>query len=459
MSEGRSHFVCQNCGYQTPRWWGRCPECGQWNTLVEERTAAPSRSQSSPVRRWVPQDSPPVAITAVEVAPEPRFPSGSAELDRVLGGGVVPASLVLIGGDPGIGKSTLLLQVSHAVSREAPVLYISGEESVRQVRMRAERLGALSPDLLLMAQTDLEAIATHVSNRAPRLAVVDSIQTMFTSEIDSAPGSVSQVRECAAQLLRVAKGTGTAVFLVGHVTKGGEIAGPRVLEHIVDAVLYLEGDRHHSYRLLRAVKNRFGSASEVGVLEMGERGLVDVCNPSELFLAERPAHSPGSAVAACVEGARPVLVEIQALVGPSPFAAPRRLVTGMDPGRVVLMGAVLEKRLGMRLGDQDVYAKVAGGARVEEPAVDLAVAVALASSYREIPCAADTVLAGEVGLAGEVRAVPRLPERLREAERMGFSHFLMPASNLKMLDKSGWSGKIRVTGVTSVAEALEAVLG
>ncbi|MEW6545921.1 MAG: DNA repair protein RadA [Bacillota bacterium] len=454
MPESRSRFVCQSCGYEAARWLGRCPQCGQWNSLVEE----PFPSRPPPGRAWVEESTPPLAITAVEAQPRPRFSTGSGEMDRVLGGGVVPGSLVLIGGDPGIGKSTLLLQVSHAVSREARVLYISGEESVQQIRLRAERLGALSSQLLVMAHTDLERIVHRLGEVQPRLAVVDSIQTVYRADLGSAPGSVSQVRECTAELLRVAKATGVAIFIVGHVTKGGEIAGPRVLEHMVDTVLYLDGDRHHAYRVLRAYKNRFGSASELGVFEMAESGMADVPNPSGFFLAERPERVPGSVVTACLEGMRPLLVEVQALVSPTPFSVPRRMVSGVDPGRVVLMAAVLEKRLGMHLGNQDAYVKVAGGVKIEEPAVDLAVAVALASSFRDLPVRAGVVVAGEVGLAGEVRGIPRVGERLREAERVGFNCFVLPASSTRSLERTGWQGKIEVAGVSQVAEALDLVL-
>lgn len=455
MPEARSRYVCQSCGYEAPRWLGRCPQCGQWNTLVEE--PLPGRAPGG--RAWIPESAAPVAITAVEARPRPRFGTGSAEMDRVLGGGVVPGSLVLIGGDPGVGKSTLLLQVSRAVSREARVLYISGEESVQQIRLRAERLGSLSDQLLVMAHTDLDDITRRIGEVVPRLAVVDSIQTVYRADLGSAPGSVSQVRECAAELLRVAKATGVAIFIVGHVTKGGEIAGPRVLEHMVDAVLYLDGDRHHAYRVLRAHKNRFGSASEMGVFEMAESGLIDVPNPSGFFLAERPQGVPGSVVTACLEGMRPLLVEVQALVSPTPFAVPRRMVAGLDAGRAVLMAAVLEKRLGLHLGNQDAYVKLAGGVKIDEPAVDLAVAVALASSFRDLPVRPDVVVTGEVGLAGEVRGIPRVAERVREAERVGFGRFILPASGLRSLERMGWQGKIQVEGVSGVGEALELVLG
>ena len=430
--------------------------------MVEE--VAPQGNRSPSGRSWTQVVTPPVAITAVDAQAEPRFPTGSGELDRVLGGGVVPGSLVLVGGDPGIGKSTLLLQVARSVAGDGEraggrvVLYISGEESVRQIRLRADRLSALAPDLMVMAQTDLEVIARHLEELRPRLAVVDSIQTVYHPAVASAPGSVSQVRECAVELLRLAKSVGVATFLVGHVTKGGEIAGPRVLEHIVDTVLYLEGDRHHVYRILRAVKNRFGPTDEIGVFEMGEAGMVDVPNPSGLFLAERPERAPGSVVVACTEGARSLMVEIQALVSPSPFAAPRRMVSGMDPGRVALAAAVLEKRLGLRLGDHDIYVKVAGGMRVEEPALDLGVAVSLASSFRDVPASLETATAGEVGLAGEVRGVPRVAERLREAERLGFRRFVLGRSNLSALRRTGWRGNIEAIGVGSVAEALEVML-
>jgi DNA repair protein RadA/Sms len=372
-------------------------------------------------------------------------------LDRVLGGGLVPGSLVLIGGDPGIGKSTLLLQASEALARAAgPVLYVSAEESAAQVRLRADRLGLVTPDLFLLAETDLDAIETHLDTLRPRALVVDSIQTVYLGSLESAPGSVSQVRECGGRLMTLAKGRGIAVFLVGHVTKEGALAGPRVLEHLVDTVLYFEGERHAAYRVLRAVKNRFGSTNEIGVFEMTERGLAEVANPSAVFLAERPRGAPGSVISVALEGTRPLLLEFQALVSPAHFGTPRRTVLGADYNRVCLLLAILEKRAGIPLQSQDVFVNVAGGARCQEPAVDLAVAVASASSYAEQAVAPDVVILGEVGLTGEVRAITGLETRLREAAALGFVQGVVPRSSLV----AGVQYPLAVDGVATLEEAL-----
>lgn len=368
----------------------------------------------------------PCPVTEVPVLAEERFPTELGEMDRVLGGGVVPGSLVLVGGDPGIGKSTLLLQVAHLLSRKMQVLYVSGEESVGQIRIRADRLGALSPRLLLISETDMDRVERHLRELNPPVAIIDSIQTMFQSEVASAPGSVGQVRECAARLMRLAKTTGISIFLVGHVTKEGMLAGPRVLEHMVDTVLYLEGDRHQFFRILRGVKNRFGSTNEIGIFEMRGNGLAEVANPSAIFLIQRPQGDvPGSAVVAGLEGTRPLLVEIQALVSPAGYGMPRRMTAGIDHNRVALIAAVLEKRVGLNLGSHDIYVNAVGGVKLDEPAVDLAVACALASSFKDIPVDSGMAFAGEIGLTGELRPVTGAEKRVNEAFKLGFSRFLL----------------------------------
>jgi DNA repair protein RadA/Sms len=451
----RTSFVCQSCGYESPRWMGRCPDCGAWNTMVEEKKpAAGSRgSDSGPVSL---SGTRPVPVLSVKSDDEDRFQTGIGELDRVLGGGIVRGSLVLIGGDPGVGKSTLLLQMAENVSRAGHrVLYVSGEESVAQTRMRAERIGVLSNDLLVAAETSVEMVEEYVRAESPSLLVVDSVQTMHVGDLESAPGSVGQVRETASRFLNLAKGLGVAVFLVGHMTKSGSIAGPRVLEHIVDTVLYFEGERTVNHRILRAQKNRFGSTNEIGVFEMEENGLIEVKNPSELFLAERPDGVPGSAVAVCCEGSRPVLVEIQALVSQSALGMPRRMAQGIEQNRLALLLAVLEKRAGLAFGTQDVYLKVAGGLQVEEPAVDLAVALAMASSLLDRPVGMRIALFGEVGLGGEIRATSRAKERLIEAGRLGFVECLMPRSNAL---KAGSIAGVKPHGVANIYEAIDYIL-
>ena len=425
MNKARSVHICQKCGHEAARWVGRCPDCGEWNSLLE--TAVRDRPVASSAAVAGGTRTAPQRIGDVRMESAERVPSGIGELDRVLGGGIVPGSLVLIGGDPGIGKSTLLMQVSAALAAGAGrVLYVTGEESTQQVRLRAERLGALARDLYLVAETDVDQIEEHVGALKPRFLVVDSIQTAFDPSIGSAPATVSQVRACGARLMRIAKGTHTTVFLIGHVTKEGTLAGPRVLEHMVDAVLYFEGDRFQAYRILRGVKNRFGSTDEIGLFEMTGAGLRDVVGASELFLAQRPDQGPGSAVAAILEGTRPLLVEVQALVARSYLTSPRRTTTGIDYNRACMILAVLEKRCGLRMSDKDVYVNVAGGLKVVEPGVDLAIAVALASSFRDRPVRPEVVVTGEVGLAGEVRAVQQLDRRLREAHRLGFGKMLAP---------------------------------
>ncbi|MBN1868395.1 DNA repair protein RadA [Candidatus Sumerlaeota bacterium] len=424
MTKNKTLFFCQECGNDSPKWQGRCPACGAWNSMVEEAVRpAPRRSGASKGRKGI-EPSRPRPITEIPPDEGQRLLTGIDEFDRVLGGGVVEGSAVLLGGEPGIGKSTLMLQVAcRLAQRTAPagVLYVTGEESARQTRMRAERLGAFDKSLFVQCETQVETILETLEKTQPAVAVIDSIQTLSSGDVASAPGSVSQIRDCAAQLVRVAKETGLALFFIGHVTKEGIVAGPRLLEHMVDTVLYFEGERHFSYRILRAVKNRFGSTNEIGIFEMTDKGLETVANPSEIFLSERPAESAGSVVLAAIEGTRPLLVEVQALVSPNGgFAAPRRSAHGMDARRLALILAVLEKRVGLPLSNQDVFVNVAGGLKIEEPALDLAAAAAVAGSALGRPVEKGTVVFGEVGLAGEIRSVGQFAKRLAEARRLGF---------------------------------------
>lgn len=424
MAKSRTRYVCQSCGHESARWVGRCPGCEAWNTLVEEvvQTGPGGRAvQGRPGRS--------VRLADVESGSEPRFPTGIEEFDRVLGGGIVPGSVVLVAGDPGIGKSTLMTEVAALLAPQG-VLYVCGEESPAQVRLRADRLEVDGSDVRLLAETDVDTILASAEELDPAVAVIDSIQTLYRPDLPSAPGSVAQVRECAALLMRRAKTSGMATFVVGHVTKDGTIAGPRVLEHMVDTVVHLEGDRHHAYRVLRAVKNRFGSTNEIGVFEMQSSGLKPVANPSEIFLSERNTGASGSAVICAVEGTRPVLAEIQALVTPTSYPSPQRTADGFDTRRLQLLLAVLEKREGIRLAAQDVFVNVAGGLRLTEPAVDLGIAMAVVSSLRDRALPADTVVVGEVGLSGEVRSVPQLATRLKEAAKLGFRSAVVPAYGL-----------------------------
>ncbi|BBH23967.1 DNA repair protein RadA [Paenibacillus baekrokdamisoli] len=455
MAKVKIKFACTECGTETPKWLGKCPGCGSWNTMVEEKeTVVKTQGMGSSI---IQTKEKPLPIIHIESGQEQRIETTLLELNRVLGGGIVPGSLILVGGDPGIGKSTLLLQTSHALASKAlTVLYISGEESVRQTRLRADRLGALTDKLYVLCETNMEQINEAIESVQPDFLVIDSIQTVYDPNVQSAPGSVSQVRECTAHFMRVAKIKGIATVLVGHVTKEGAIAGPRMLEHMVDCVLYFEGERHHSYRLLRAVKNRFGSTNEIGIFEMVEDGLREVTNPSELFLSERPLGVSGSTVVASMEGTRPVLVELQALVTTTNFPSPRRMSTGIDHNRMALIIAVLEKRMGMFLQTQDAYLNVAGGIKLDEPAVDLAAAVSIASSFRDAPTRPFDVFFGEIGLTGEVRAVSRAEQRVKEAQKLGFKRVIMPVKSLK-----GWTppAGIEIIGVETVAEALAAAFG
>ena len=443
-----TRFVCGQCGYASRKWLGRCPDCGAWDSLAEERQVAAARPG-----RPAATVQPLVAADGGEEGE--RLVSGIAEMDRVLGGGIVPGSLVLIGGDPGIGKSTLILQLlSSLAARQHQVLYVTGEESVRQIRMRAGRLSIGERDIFVSTENCVEAVIDLARQLRPALLAVDSIQTVFTEEVGSAPGSVTQVREATARLLQLAKSTHLPILLVGHVTKDGAIAGPRVLEHMVDTVLYFEGDRGQVFRILRTVKNRFGSTNEIGVFEMQERGLVGVDNPSALFLAERPVNVPGSVVLPSVEGTRPILVEVQALVSRSSLGTARRTAIGADPQRLALLTAVLEKKLGVTLFDHDIFLNIAGGIRIVEPALDLGVVAALLSSFFEKPIDPATVVCGEVGLAGEVRAVGQMEMRLREAGRLGFGTFLMPESASRQLTGKGAQG-MQVVPVRTVADLAE----
>lgn len=455
MAKAQTRYVCQQCGSAQAKWMGRCPDCGEWNTLVETVVEQKSVRARGISLMATPQSQPQLLSDVVANGFE-RISLTMDELDRVLGGGIVPGSLVLIGGDPGIGKSTLLLQASAALATaEAPVLYVSGEESAQQIKLRAARLGLTGGGLYVLTETNVGAIIGHIENLRPRLVVIDSIQTVYLDDLDSAAGSVSQVRESAAQLMQIAKGHGISIFLIGHVTKAGAIAGPRVLEHIVDTVLYLEGDRFHAYRLLRCVKNRFGASSEVGVFEMRDAGMAEVSNPSEVFLAERLLNTAGSAIAVTLEGTRPLLVEIQALSSTTSFGNPRRTANGIDFNRLLLLTAVLSKRVGVRLSDQDVFVNVVGGLRVGEPAADLAVACAIASSFRDVPVAGDLAIVGEVGLSGELRAVSQLETRLKEAGKLGFSRCLVPQS--RHLNKLKLPG-LEILSARSLAQALEIAL-
>lgn len=453
MKKPETIFACQNCGHQSRKWLGKCPECGEWNSLVEERERT---AKKGTIRNGFKlRDVTAIAYSEIESQDETRISSGVTEFDRVLGGGLVPGTLVLIGGDPGIGKSTLMLQVADRLSSNGAsnnvVLYVSGEESERQIKLRGERLRIEAKNLFLLPETNLENIFHEVERLNPAAIVVDSIQTVFSAMIESAPGSVSQVREAAHQFLLLAKNRTIPVFLIGHITKDGSIAGPKALEHIVDTVLYFEGERHHNHRIVRAVKNRFGAANEIGVFEMTGAGLVPVANPSQMFLQERPHNVAGSVVTACMEGTRPLLVEIQALVSETKYGTGRRMTQGVDQNRVALLMAMLEKRLGLQMLGDDVFVNIAGGLEVDEPAVDLGVVAAITSSFKNIPIDAHTTVFGEVGLTGEVRGTTQAAVRAREAQALGFKKIVMPGSN-----KSGLEGLlgVDVVGVKSVEEAL-----
>ena len=443
----KSVFFCQNCGHEESKWLGQCPACKEWNTFVEEKVTS---VKAGTVRDK--KEAQIVTLSSVETDEDERMMTEMAELDRVLGGGIVPGSLVLVGGDPGIGKSTLLLQVCQRLAAmNKKILYISGEESLKQIKLRANRMGDFSHTLFLLCETNLDMIRNVIEQQTPDMVVIDSIQTMYNEEVGSAPGSVSQVRESTNILMQLAKGLGISIFIVGHVTKEGTVAGPRVLEHMVDTVLYFEGDRHASYRILRAVKNRFGSTNEIGVFEMQKSGLVEVENPSEFMLSGRPEHASGSVVACAMEGTRPMLMEIQALVCKSSFGMPRRTAAGLDYNRVNLLMAVLEKRAGLPLSSYDAYVNIAGGIRMNEPAADLGIVMAIASSYKNKPVSEDAIVFGEVGLSGEVRAVTMPEQRVAEAKKLGFKTCILPEVSVKGL---GQVEGIEVIGVRSVNQAM-----
>ncbi|MEW5735705.1 MAG: DNA repair protein RadA [Thermodesulfobacteriota bacterium] len=452
MAKPQRSFACTECGYRAPQWMGRCPECGSWHSFSEVASAAGKEKAAASLAG---ADAP-VPLSAAKDEDFARVPVGISELDRVLGGGLVPGAIVLIGGDPGIGKSTIMLQALHALAeRGVKGLYVSGEESVRQVKMRGQRLSCVADNVLVASETSVDRVIGFMEELSPGVVVADSVQTLFCEGLPASPGSLGQVREVAFRLAQTAKRTGIPVFLVGHVTKEGAIAGPRTLEHMVDTVLYFEGDRDHLFRILRAVKNRFGSTNEIGVFEMREKGLAEVTNVSAVFLSERPENTPGSAVTACMEGTRPVLVEVQALVSATGFPSPRRTVLGLDGNRVALLAAVLEKRAGLRLMAHDLFVNVAGGVRITEPGADLAVAAAIASSAMDRKLPANTIILGEVGLTGEVRGVSRLSLRLREAEKMGFSHAVLPAASVR---NQNLESGLTLVGVKTVSDAMQALL-
>ncbi|WP_125705125.1 DNA repair protein RadA [Lacticaseibacillus daqingensis] len=453
MAKPKTQYVCQNCGYISAGYLGRCPNCGTWNSLVEETIAAgpkPAPRQTTSGTKIAPQ-----RLDQVNFTKETRVKTELGELNRVLGGGVVPGSLILIGGDPGIGKSTLLLQVSGYLAQTGgKVLYVSGEESASQIKMRATRLGVGDSGMYLYPETDMPSIEQAITDMAPDYVIIDSVQTMNVPEMNSAVGSVAQIREVTAELMKIAKTNQITIFIVGHVTKEGAIAGPKILEHMVDTVLYFEGDMHHTYRMLRSVKNRFGSTNEIGIFEMHERGLEEVANPSEIFLDERLEGATGSAVVVSMEGTRPILVEIQALMTPTMYGNAKRTSSGLDHNRVSLIIAVLEKRANLMLQNQDAYLKATGGVRLDEPAIDLAMAMAIASSYRDAEIAPTDCFVGELGLTGEIRRVNRIEDRIKEAAKLGFKRIFVPKNNLQGFTARD---KIEVIGVTSVAEALRKV--
>lgn len=451
MAKVKTQFVCNNCGYTSPKFLGRCPNCGKWNTLVEERMSDPKAERKSRVS-FDGKHTQPQLISDVAMHEEPRVKTGMEELNRVLGGGVVDGSLVLIGGDPGIGKSTLLLQLSGQLAEtQRKVLYVSGEESASQIKMRAERLKVNSERFYLYPETDMSSVRAVIEELHPEYVIIDSVQTMQEPDIESAVGSVSQIREITAELMQIAKTNNITIFIVGHVTKGGAIAGPKILEHMVDTVLYFEGDLHHTYRILRAVKNRFGSTNELGIFEMREEGLREVANPSEIFLEERLKDASGSAIVVSMEGTRPILVEIQALITPTIFGNAQRTASGLDRNRVSLIMAVLEKRAKLTLQNQDAYLKAAGGVKLDEPAIDLALAISIVSSFKNQGTRPTDSFVGEIGLTGEIRRVNRIEQRVAEAQKLGFKRILIPKNNLK-----GWQPPegIEVVGVATIADAI-----
>lgn len=453
MPKITTKYVCQSCGYNSPRWAGKCPNCSEWNTFVEE-ASSPIKATRKP--SGARSNIEPVPLSEIDQDETPRLRTTVEEFDRVLGGGIVPGSLILLGGDPGIGKSTLMMQLALRL-KDCVILYVTGEESAKQIKLRAERLQAASAShILLLAETNLDMILDIIERDVPDMIVVDSIQTMYRPGLESAPGSVSQVRESTALLLRLAKTRGVPIFVIGHVTKEGVIAGPRVIEHMVDTVLQFEGEAHYSYRVLRALKNRFGSTNEIGIFEMHDSGLREVQNPSEVFLSERRHGISGSTVVASIEGSRPILVEVQALVTPTSYGVPQRTTTGVDYRRLSLLLAVLEKRVGLRLGTHDVFVNIAGGIKIDEPAVDLGIATSIASSLRDVAVDSTSVAVGEIGLGGEIRTIGQIEKRLQEASKLGFKRIIIPQNNLKGLKGNG---EIEIIGVDRVEKAMEALLG
>ncbi|MDZ7331113.1 MAG: DNA repair protein RadA [candidate division KSB1 bacterium] len=445
----KTQYICQSCGFVSARWLGRCSECGAWNSMVEEAVEPKADIPAAAIKPAVPA----MPLAKIQYQQEPRILCHSQEFNRVLGGGIVHGSLVLIGGDPGIGKSTLMLQEAARLANESfKVLYVSGEESLSQIKMRAERLGLTAQHLFVLTENDLGSILHEVDQLNPQLIVIDSIQTIYRTELESSPGSISQVRECAQQLLRLSKERSIPVFLVGHVTKDGFIAGPKVLEHTVDTLLFFEGDRDHFFRILRAVKNRFGSTNEIGVFAMTDRGLKEVPNPSEMFLAQRAGDSSGSSVICVMEGSRPILLEVQALVSPSNYGLPQRSATGIDPKRLAMLLAVLEKRVGVRIGTFDVFVNAVGGVRIDETAADLGIAMAIASSLKNTVIQPDVVLIGEIGLAGEIRPVPQIERRISEAEKLGFKQVILPSANAKSIKQP--KERIKFHPVDRLAQAV-----
>lgn len=449
MAKNKTVFVCNNCGYESPKWMGKCPACGEWNSFFEEKVITSKSSNGKTNKERVK----PIELSKIEGKETTRVSTGFDELDRVLGGGLVNGSLVLLGGEPGIGKSTIILQICNKIKTAGKVLYVSGEESAEQVKIRADRLNVKNDNLLFLSETDIHIVEEEIEQIKPALVIIDSIQTMYSDEITSAPGSVSQVREITAKIMRMCKENGITTILIGHVTKDGNIAGPRVLEHMVDTVLYLEGERYFSYRILRGVKNRFGSTNEIGMFEMQNEGLVEIDNPSSILISERNENPAGSVIVASIEGTRPLLVEFQALTTQSVYGLPRRTANGIDYNRLTLLIAVLEKKAGLTLGNQDVYLNVVGGLKVNEPAIDLGIILATASSFKNIPIPKDVVALGEVGLTGEVRAINLIEKRLKEAEKLGFKTCIIPESNKKNLKDTY---KLDIIGVHNINEAIKA---
>ncbi len=458
MKKIETIFECQTCGYQAPKWLGRCPDCGKWDCFVENSTVLSGPARKPNVKKKDIGNIEAVLLNSDNIKDIQRKKTGINELDRTLGGGITPGSLILLGGDPGIGKSTLMLQVLYAFSNNGggKVLYITGEESTSQIRLRSKRLGLSSSSVFAASEIDIDIILSIAKKIKPDIMVIDSIQTMFNKDLSSVPGSVTQVRETAARLMITAKKSSISIFLIGHVTKEGAIAGPKLLEHMVDTVLYFEGDKNYIFRILRVVKNRFGSANEIGVFEMREKGLCEIANPSALFLSQRPKAASGSVVIASLEGTRPILIEIQALVSATNFGTPRRTILGLDHNRVALLGAVMEKRLGTPLIGSDIFMNVNGGIKIDEPAVDLGIISAIASSYFDKPIRSNAIAIGEVGLTGEARAVSHIDIRIAEAVKMGFNKFIIPAGNFKRIKKQ--DKNIDIVGVSTIAEAVDAVL-